>query len=106
MKNKGGLYHFIGGSAAFLILLNLVILTVPTMVEDYTGVNTSQLQNSTNISADVQANQTDSSNVVNQATGLVSIYTNFESQNLILSAIGTIFIVLLIVALIDLIWVG
>lgn len=101
---KGGLYHFIGGSITFFLLLNLVILAIPTAVQEYTGINTTELQNSTNISASVDANQTSTENVVNQASSLVDIYTNFNSQNPVLIAIGTLFIILLIVALIDLIW--
>lgn len=106
MKQSKGQYSFIAGSLVFMLMLNLLLLTVPTTFESYTGVNTSQLQDSTNITADVNENQTSETNVVQQAGDLVSIYTNFQSENLILSAIGTIFVVLLIVTLIDLIWIG
>ncbi len=107
MKNRiGGLYHFFAGSTAFLLLLNLMIVSAPGAFQEYTGVNTTQLQESTNVTADVDTNQTSETNVVNQADGIVSIYTNFESENQIMSAIGTLYLLLLAVALIDLIWVG
>jgi len=105
-SRKGGLYHFIGGSIGFFLLLNLVILAIPTMVQDYTGINTSQIQESTNISADLDPNQTSSTQVVEQASSLAAIYTNFDSQNPILIAIGTLFIILMVVALIALLWIG
>lgn len=104
--SKGGLYHFLAGSTAFFLLLNLLIISVPGAFQEYTGVNTTQLQDSTNISANVNSNQTTSTNVVSQADSIVSVYTNFESENQVLTAIGTVYTVLLAAALIDLIWVG
>lgn len=105
-QRKGGLYHFVAASIGFFLLLNLVILAVPTMVQDYTGVNTSQLQESTNLSSNVSANQTGTNQVVDQASSLVAVYTNFESQNPILLAITTLFLFVIAVVLIDLLWVG
>jgi len=106
IQRKGGLYHFVGASIAFFLLLNLVIVAAPTFIQDYTGINTSELQDSTNISADVSANQTGTTEVVNQASSLVAIYTNFDTQNPILLAITTLFLFVIGVVLIDLLWVG
>lgn len=106
MKRKGNVYAYTAGSVAFFVILNMLIVSFPAYVEGYTGINTTQLQDATNVSADVDANQTDSSNVVEQAGALVSVYTNFNSENLILSGIGTVFLLGLIVLLLDLIWVG
>lgn len=101
-----GAYHFAGGSIAFLLILNLLIVSFPTAMETYTGVNTTALQDSTNVSAGVDANQTSEDNVVDQMGDLVSIYTDFDSQNPILLAISTLFVALLIVLLVDLVWIG
>jgi len=105
-SRKGGLYHFIAGSIAFFLMLNLVILAIPTAVQEYTGINTTELQESTNISSNISANQTGTDQVVNQAGDIVSIYTNFNSQNPVLLAIGTLFLIVIAVVLIDLLWVG
>lgn len=105
-SRKGGLYHVIGGSVGFILLLSLVIVAFPGLLQEYAGVNTNQLQDSTNVSVDVNSNQTGSTEVVGQASDVVAIYTNFESQNPILNAISTFFLVEIAVALIALLWIG
>lgn len=105
-KRKGQVYTALAGTTAFILLLNLFLIAAPGPIQQYTGINTTALQDSTNVSATVNANQTSETNVVNQAGDLVSIYTNFSSENLLLNAIATLYTVILLVALIDLIWLG
>jgi len=101
-----GKYEFIVASTAFILLLNLTITSFPGEINSVTGLDTSSLQSSTNVSATVQANQTDETNVVDQAGSIVQVYTNPSTSNRILGGVFTLYLVALIVLLIDIIWVG
>lgn len=101
-----GKYEFVVASTAFILLLNLVVTSFPGPVQQATGLDTESLQSSTNVSANVQANQTSENNVVDQAGSVVSVYTNPSSSNRVLAGIFTVYIVALIILLIDIIWVG
>lgn len=97
--------------AAFSIILLIftVVSLAPKTVEDISQgtINTSQLQDSTNVSApSTDANATDSSGAVDQATKLAAVLSNPESGNRILSGLFQVLIVGLAAWIAVVIWVG
>lgn len=101
-----GKYSFIIASTSFILLLNLAVTSFPAEVQQLTGLDTTSLQSSTNVSANVNANQTSENNVVDQAGSVIQVYTNPSTSNRVLGGIFTLYIVALTVLLIDIIWVG
>ena len=101
-----GDYYFIASSISVFLLINLVIVSFPSAIQSSTGLNTTALQNDTDLSANVQANQTTESNVVDQAGSLVNVYSNPTTQNRYLSSLFLLYVFLMIAWAVDKIWIG
>jgi len=101
-----GKYSFIIASTSFIILLNIVVTSFPAEVQTLTGLNTTSIQSSTQVDAQINANQTSQTNVVDQSGSIVDVYTNPSTENRFLGAIFTLYIIAVIVLLIDILWVG
>lgn len=99
-------YYFFAASASFLLLFNFVLVSAPGIVGDTTGLNTTSLQNQTDIGTSVNANQTTENNAVDQAGQLASVYTNQSSTNRLLAGIFTVYLILFAAWLVDKVWIG
>jgi len=101
-----GDYFFLASSISLILLLNLVISSFPGGVEAATGLNTTALQESTDINASVNANKTSENNVVEQSGTIVDVYTNQNTENRYLGGLFLVYLILLIAWLIANIWIG
>jgi len=99
-------YYFFAASASFLLLFNFALVSAPGILESATGLNTTSLQDQTDIGTSVNANQTTESNAVDQAGQLAAVYTNQNSTNQLLSIIFTIYLILFAAWLVDKVWLG
>lgn len=100
-----GKYFFIASSITVFLALNASIYYFPGAVEGISGLDTSSLQEDTNVSTSVDSNVSESS-ALDQASTLASIYTEPETSNRILGAILTIYLALLALLIVDIVWVG
>lgn len=107
MNRKGvSEMSFILGSIGFLLIFNLLLVSIPSPMQEFVGFNTTQLQENTDLSASVNANQTTSTNVVDQAGDLIAVYSNPSSTNRFISTILLIYLFGIISYLLIVLWIG
>lgn len=99
-------YSFVISSVVVLLLLNYAAVEFPGVTEDLTGLNTSTLQDDTAVNVSVSANQTTSTGAVEQASGIVGLYTNPSTSNRILAMLFTLFLVVTGLIIFDKGWIG
>lgn len=99
-------YSFVISSVTILLLLNFAAVEYPEHTEKFTGLNTTTLQEDTSVNVSVDANQTTSTGAVEQAKGIVGIYTNPSTSNRFLLMLFTLFIVVSGLIIFDFGWIG
>lgn len=87
-----GKFFFTVSSITFILALNTAIFYFPGVVEQATGLDTSSLQQSTNVSADIDTNTSETS-TLDQVSSLAAVYSQPETTNRILGGIFLIFII-------------
>jgi len=104
-----GAISFPIAGVTIIAVISLSVTMAPATVEDLTQgeLDTSQLQQTTNISAgNVDANATEGTDAVNQASGLVQVLSSPETGNRLLGTFFSIILIGLIAWIAWVIWVG
>lgn len=99
-------YSFVISSVTILLLLNFGAVEYPEITQKVTGLNTSTLQEDTAVNVSVNANQTTSTGAVEQAKGIVALYTNPSTSNRILLMLFTLYLVVIGLIVFDKGWIG
>lgn len=112
-----GKYEFVASSASVFLLLQILLVSQPTFIQDFTGLNTTALQQNTNVSiSDPSINQSTDTSLLDEVNPLsgftdtlsdvVSVYTNPQTENRFLASLFVLYLILLAVLLTDLILPG
>jgi len=100
-----GAYKFVASSIAVFFIMNTLFVFFPGPIEKATGIDTSSLQEDTDISGNVETNVTET-NSLDQAGQLAAVYNQPDTSNRALTGLILIYTFLGIAIFFDWGWIG